>query len=229
MKRIIASIFLTLSFVITGNAQNTCSKYYPLTEGVQFQMTTYTNKNKIASVVDYKVKDVKSTANGETAIFLTTVKDDKDKVIMQSETGISCSGEVVSMDFTSLVSPMLMEQYKDMELEMSGTNLDLPNNLSVGQELPEADLQMNMNMGGISMNMNIHILNRKVAGAETVTTPAGTFDCVVITYDTEMKMGMKQKSSAKQWMAEGVGVVKQENYNKKGKVMGSSLLTAFSK
>lgn len=40
-------------------------------------------------------------------------------------------------------------------------------------------------------------------------------------------MGIKIRGSAKQWYSENVGMVKQENYNKKGKLMGSSLLTLF--
>ncbi|MFT5942941.1 MAG: hypothetical protein ACI9Q4_002208, partial [Sediminicola sp.] len=34
--------------------------------------------------------------------------------------------------------------------------------------------------------------------------------------------------SAKQWLAENIGMVKQENYNKKGKMTGGSILTAFN-
>ncbi|WP_411032399.1 hypothetical protein [Spongiimicrobium sp. 3-5] len=229
MIRTTISFFLAFLYVALGNAQDSCSKYYPFEEDVKFQVTTYDNKNKVSAIVDYKVKDVKATDSGETATFFTSVKDKKEKVIMESQIGISCAGEVVSMDFTSLMSPQFMQQYKDIDVKMSGTNLDLPNNLSVGQQLPDADLQMNMNMAGMSMNMNIHILNRKVVGEETVTTPAGTFDCSIITYDTELKMGMKQQNSSKQWMAPGVGLVKQEDYNKKGKLMSSSLLTSFSK
>ena len=77
------------------------------------------------------------------------------------------------------------------------------------------------------MKMTVNIMNRKVEGKESVTTSAGTFDCFVISYDHESKMGIKIRGSAKQWYSEGVGMVKQENYNKKGKLMGSSLHTLF--
>jgi len=80
------------------------------------------------------------------------------------------------------------------------------------------------------MDMATHIKNREVIGKETITTPAGIFDCYVISYNIDLNtnMGMSQSNSAKQWIAEGVGMVKQEDYNKKGEITSSSLLTSFN-
>ena len=44
-----------------------------------------------------------------------------------------------------------------------------------------------------------------------------------------MKMGLKQSFEIKEWIAEGVGAVKSETYNKNGKLMGYSELTAVTK
>lgn len=124
-----------------------------------------------------------------------------------------------------------MKQFKDMDTEVTGTNLVLPNNLSVGQTLPDASIDIKISMSGINMDVATKIINRKVIGRESITTPAGTFDCYVITSTTElaMTMGMNQSSNAKEWIAEGVGMVKHEDYNKKGKLTNSSLLTALNK
>ena len=64
-------------------------------------------------------------------------------------------------------------------------------------------------------------------GEESISTPAGTFDCFVITHDFETKMGLKIIGKSKQWLAEGVGLVKQINYSKNGKVNSSSEPTKF--
>ena len=116
-----------------------------------------------------------------------------------------------------------------MEVDITGTNIELPNNLHEGQTLPDAHMDMNISMGPITMKMSVRMVNRKVEGKETVTTPAGTFECMIIAYDAEMKMsGVNKIGHLKQWMAEGVGMVKSEEI-KNGKIMGSSLLTEFSK
>ena len=65
---------------------------------------------------------------------------------------------------------------------------------------------------------------------ESVNTPAGTYECYVITQDNVSEtMGVKQTMQSKLWLAEGVGMVKQETYNKKGDLMSKSELTSFKK
>lgn len=224
MKNLVVSIVF-LSILGFGSAQNGCSKYYPMQEGAEFQITVYDKKDKPSGVLDYIVKDV----SGDTATFFFEMRDEKGKLLASSEYGVTCKEDGVSIDFNSLITPGMLEQYKDMEVEMTGTDLELPNNLSPGQTLPDADFLMNIKMSPINMKMSSRFFNRKVAEKESLTTPAGTFDCHVITYDQESKMGIKFTGSSKQWLAEGIGMVKQESYNKKGELMGMSVLTKFKK
>ncbi|MAP54517.1 hypothetical protein [Altibacter sp.] len=224
---------LTLLFVLISTSfvwsQNSCSKFYPFSEGVTSQITTYNKKGDVAAIVNYKVTNVSSNGSAETATMFSTIEDHKGERIAETTYDVTCRDNVVSIDFKSMMNPQIFEQFGEMKYDISGTNIDLPNDLSVGQSLPDADMKMKIDMGGINMNMNVAMKDRNVVGKESVTTPAGTFECFVITYTSEVKMGMNQTGTAKQWIAEGVGMVKQEDYNNKGKVMSSSLLTSFSK
>lgn len=217
---------ITLCFILTfiGYSQSTCSMYYPFTEGTTFQITSYDKKGKKASVVDYNIINV----SGTTATINTKISDDKGKEVTTTNYNVICENNVISIDFKSLMNPDLMKQYKDMEMEFEGTNIELPNNIDVGKTLKDANMIMTMKMSGMNMKMHMNLIDRKVEGKETVTTPAGTFDCYLITYTMEMKMGMKYTGMNKEWIAEGVGMVKSENYNKKGKLMGYSELTKIS-
>ncbi len=202
-----------------------CSKYFPMDEGTKFQITMYNKKDKMSGVMDYEVKEV----SGNTATMFYEMTDEKGKMVTSSEYGITCTDDGVTIDFSSMMSPGVMGQYEDMEMEMSGTDLLYPNNLSVGQSLPDADVFMTVKMPPMNMKMTMKFFNRKVEGNETVSTPAGDFECYVITYDTESKMGIKMTMSSKLWLSEGFGMVKQETYNKKGALIGKSVLTAFEK
>ena len=213
-------------FCITSTVfSQDCSKYYPMDEGTKFQITMYNKKDKMSGVMDYEVKEV----SGNTATMFYEMTDEKGKMITSSEYGITCTEDGVTIDFSSMMSPGVMGQYEDMEVEMSGTDLLFPNNLSVGKSLPDADVLMTVKMPPMNMKMTMKFFNRKVEGNETVSTPAGDFECYVITYDTESKMGIKMTMSSKLWLSEGFGMVKQENYNKKGALIGKSVLTAFNK
>ncbi|MFT4831458.1 MAG: hypothetical protein ACI815_001106 [Psychroserpens sp.] len=218
---LICAFFCCTSVVLSQD----CSKYFPMDEGTKFQITVYDKKDKVSGIMDYVVKEVSENS----ATMFYEMHDEKGKMITSSEYGITCTNDGITIDFSSMMSPELLGQYEEMEVEMTGTDLLYPNNLNVGQSLPDADVLMTVKMPPLNMKMNMNFFNRKVEGNESITTPAGTFDCYVITYDSEAKMGIKMTSSNKLWLSEGYGMVKQETYNKKGALIGKSILTAFEK
>ncbi len=219
--------FLLLFITSIGISQNNCSKYYPLNEGTKFQITVYDKKDKPSGVIDYDVVNVRNSGGDKIGTINSKMTDSKGKQIADTSFEVSCNGEVVSIDFKSLINPQIFEQFGKMDYEISGTNMEWPNNLSVGQTLPDAILEMKINMGGINMNMTVKITDRKVIGKETITTPAGSFNCFILTNTTETKMGVSQQTTSKQWITEKMGAVKSVSYDKNGKVTGSSLLTKF--
>jgi hypothetical protein len=229
MKTVLFS--LSLFIMATGgiSAQN-CSKYYPMNEGASFQYTSYNKKGKTEGIADYKVTDVSMNGGATQATMTIELKDEKGKEIYNTSYTFSCADNKVTIDYESLMSEDMMKQMGDMEMEITGTDIELPNDLVVGQALSDANVAMKIDMGGMTMNMRVDMVNRKVEKQESVTTPAGTFNCYVIYSDNQSKMMMVNQSfPSRQWLAEGVGMIKQETYNKKGQLMGSSILTKFSK
>ena len=224
MKNILYTLATFLLIATFGYSQEDCSAYYPLEEGTKFQITNYDKNDKPGAVIDYLVKE----STGDSALIYYEMMDEKGEVVLTSEYGIKCENDGISIDFNSLAAPGMMQQYQEMEVDLTGTNLYLPNDLSVGQSLPDADLLMNVRMTPINMKLTVKIFDRKVEGKETITTPAGTFDCIVISQTSETKMGVKVTASSREWYAANVGLVKQESYNKKGKLIGRSELTAFA-
>ena len=211
-------------------AAQACSKYYPLEEGVKMEYTLLNGKGKEEGKINYLVTNSHSDGNSSSATMQVQYMDDKGKELFDSEYKLTCEGDQVHIDFESLMSSQMMQQFEDMEMEISGTDLELPNNLSEGQELPDANVHMKVNMGAMNMNMSVETVNRKVEKKESVTTAAGTYDCFVIYSENKTKMVMANKTyPSRLWLAEGVGMVKQENYNEKGKLTGSMELSALSK
>lgn len=228
MKKQIAVFTLLLASMLLS-AQSNCSRFYPFEKGITSVLTSYDKKGKVDYITSYIVKEVATNNNTEVATIVSEVKDDKGEHIVASSYDITCSASGSSIGFNSILSPSLLNQYKDMDYEITGTNIDLPNNLSTNQALPDAFMNMKVSMSGITINMRIDITDRKVVGTESVTTDAGTFECYILSYTSKLKMGMTQTFYNKIWLAEHVGLVKQQTTNKKGKVIGSSALTAFSK
>ncbi|WP_394750119.1 TapB family protein [Spongiimicrobium salis] len=227
-KNILIALGFVLSIFVT-QAQN-CSTYYPMEEGVTFQYTSYNKKGKQETVADYKVTQVNTEGTSTNATMQISLKDKKDKEIYASEYRFSCDNNTVTIDYQSLIPSSMFQQYEGMDMEVSGTDIELPNQLSVGQELTDANVAIKVKMSGINMNMAVDMINRKVEKKEQVTTPAGTYECLVIYSDNRTKtLGINKTYPSRTWIAEGVGMVKQETYNKKGKIIGSTMLSSFGK
>ena len=64
--------------------------------------------------------------------------------------------------------------------------------------------------------------HRKVVGKESITTPAGTFDCIKLSYEVQTQILSSVSGSAIEWYAADVGIVKTVSYNKTGKMIGYS-------
>ncbi|MDO1512128.1 hypothetical protein Q2T41_05605 [Maribacter confluentis] len=225
-----AILFLVLLLSITTMiAQDNCSKFYPMTEGVAMEYTNYNKKGKVENVSSFKVVNVSNTGGTTNATMAINLKDNKGKDIYDTDYNLSCTGNMVTLDYESLLPTEMMQQYGDMDIEISGKDIEIPNDLSVGQNLNDANVTMKISMSGINMNMAVDMTNRKVEKKESVTTPAGTYECFVLYSENRSKMMMaNQVYPSRVWLSEGVGMVKQETYKKNGDLMSSTMLTSFN-
>jgi hypothetical protein len=228
MRTLIKSLFILLLFTSFSFSQSTCSKYYPFKEGTTLQYTNYDKKGKESGELNYKVNNYRKSDGKEWITMTMSTSDKKGNGIGDISYDISCDGSGISIDFKSLGNMAMLKQFESMETKVTGTNTTLPNSLSVGQELPDSNMNMEISMSGISMKVNTLIKDRKVTGKEKVTTPAGTYNCLILEQTTIADvMGKKISTTSKSWFAEGVGMVKQESHSK-GKLQSKSTLTKFS-
>lgn len=178
--------------------------------------TTCLDVNKVGAAYVYKVRNEDFDA--------------KNKPQPAREYEMRCEGGKFYVNMQSFLDPKSMEGFKDMELKISGTDMMFPNKLTPGESLPDANITIGAASGGMTlMNMVVNIKNRKVVGLETVTVPAGTFECYKMTSDMETKMMFTINMSMVEYVNMGVGSVKTETYDKKGKLASSHILTEIKK
>ncbi len=226
-KIIFPTLFLFVAGVLT--AQD-CTTFFPFKQGATIEYTHYDKKDKVSASTMQKITLVEDKGDaGISATIEAQINDKKGEEAMTTAYDIRCQDNTLYMDITAMM-PELTQSFGQMEIEMTGDDLQLPSRLTVGQALPDATMQIKAGTGGMSiMNMTIEIVDRKVEGRETVETPAGTFDCYKINQTTKTKMLVSKTFTSTEWYAEGVGIVKSESYDKKGNVESYSLLTRFSK
>lgn len=109
-------------------------------------------------------------------------------------------------------------------LESSGM-LGYPIVLTPETEMEGAKMKIKVSMQGMELVMDLAIQDRKAAGEESITTPAGTFECLKFTENqTVTVMGQQQVTNITYWYGKGVGLVKQSTEAMGGMVSAELVL-----
>ncbi len=210
-------------------AQN-CTAYYPVKQGTITEVTSYDAKSKVTGSTQSTVISNTSTADGYVVTIKSESFDTKGVSSGSGEYSYSCAGGKFLINMKSFFDPKAMAAYKDMDVTMDATDIDMPVNPTVGETLKEGSFTMTASSNGFQvMKMTVRMYNRKVAAIETITTAAGTFECIKITYDLSTDAMFKIDTKGAEWYAKEVGAVKTETYDVNGKLMGSSQLTKITR
>lgn len=207
------------------NAQD-CVYYFPVNQGASVETSAYDPSGNLTGINIQRLLGVEETDGVKKFRVSSEYFEAGGKPQSKSEIEYYCSGGVFYTDMKKFIDPSMTEQYKDMEISVEVADAPLPPTLKAGDLLTESYINMVISNQGIEMfRFKVRIYNRKVAGSETITTSAGSFECHKITYDVETFMMFPMKTSGVEWVCKNAGVVKSETYDSNGKLLGYSLIT----
>lgn len=215
------SLFTSVLF-----AQN-CESYFPQDVNKKYEYTNYDKKDRETGTLVKTVKEKKEISGG-IAITMQEVSQEKDSDSINTiEYTIKCENGQMSLDMESMMmNSEQMKGYEGMETNVEADDLTIPENAKAGDDLGGGKVIAEIfNQGVKMMSMIFTIVDRKVDAVESVTTSAGTFECLKITSHIEFHMIMTIKMTITEWYAKDIGIVKSETYNKKGKKTSSTVLT----
>ena len=223
--------FIALLLVLFGyhHAISQCTNpFYAYKDGTTITMENYDNKDKLTGSQQTKVINWKETSNGYLATVSYKIFDKKGKEEATGEYQLECKDGIIHMDMSAMIPQESMAAFEDMEVEMVMDQLEFPSELQKGDLLEDAQFAIETKGSPMAMKFTMDITDRVVQDKETITTPAGTFDCYVVSQRMSSKM-MISKSTFRSitYLVEKYGAVKTETYRDNGKLMGYSLLTSF--
>lgn len=233
MKKLKKTIFLAIAILVFSPgsfAQEDCAGYYPVNEGTVLGYKSFDDKGKPLGANKQTIIKKTATAKGIDFTVKSESWDAKGKPAAEAILTMQCIDGKFFMDMKNFIDPKSMGEMKEMKMEVSGVDMEIPAEMSIGQTLPDANILLAFSMNDMAMmKITVNITNRRVVDRQSITVPAGTFDCMKLTYDIETKAMFKMSATVTQWMAKGPGVVKTETYDKKGKLSVSQELTEFNK
>lgn len=209
-----------------ATGKNGCEILFPTKQGTRREMTIYNAKGNITGTIRQKVESVTNTAKGMKIATTQEMYDKKGKPIFSGTANMWCDGDRFYVDAQSLLNEQTLKMFEDIKSKVTGVDITYPSRMSAGQSLPDAEVTITAEAADFPLPpITLRTIDRKVQGIESITTPAGTFQCYKISYSIIMKSMITVRMSAVEWMSREAGCVKSESYDKKGKRIGSTLLT----
>ena len=217
--RFLVMIAVSLLTVLGMSAQE---PFFRQKEGVKLTYADKDKKGKINSYTETTATKVTGDADNCTVTYSMMVMDNKkNPVLKQPMTQtFEVKNGTVTYDPKSLVGQIM----EGMQVTVTGTPFQLPSNVKVGDTF--GDYTITLNLAGIKTNTEV--TGVKAVAEETLDVNGTSIDCVVIENTTVSKViGIKQTAIQKIWYGHGIGPVKTNMYNKKGKLMTSQELVSI--
>ena len=203
-----------------------CNNFYFLQKNKTVEMSIYNKKGDASGKQVYTVSDVANSGDNITATVNSEMFDKKGKSIAKGHSQIVCNGGVMMIDMTMQLPQAQQKQYSKADVKADKIFIEYPNNMKEGDKLKDATLSIDIDNAGMKQSINMVTSDRTVAGKESVTTTAGTWDCFKITYKSKitvktMGIGMPFNIEGTEWFAPRFGIVKTESKN------GGTAITAI--
>jgi hypothetical protein len=215
-------LFLSVFCKVTAQ---TCTQFTNMKPGSVIEMTHYDKKGKMSTRTVNKVNEVSSEPSGTTADITTTGFDEDNEEVFKLDVTAKCSDDKIYISMQNVIPAAQLESFDDMEVKVTETMLEYPTSMKTEGPLSDALYTAELYSGDTKiMTFKYEITERQIVGKETITSPAGTWDCFKITYTAKFKALLSSTVEITEWYYPGIGIIKSES-TKNGKSMGYSILT----
>jgi len=224
--KIFTTVILLL-FMAQSNAQTDCKPYVPTSEGDKWEITNYTHKGKETGKIAYELVSKEETANSTTFTIKAVSYDKKGEITFTNSFDAFCKDGKFEFDMAFMINGEAMSAYESMDVEIDASEFEIPSmDTPEGTQMSDGSLIVKVGSNSMVMfKMTILVTERMVGPKGSLTTAAGTFQCLTFSQKVNTKMIMKVEAYTKEWYAEEIGVVRSESYNKKMKLNGYSELS----
>jgi len=225
MKKFIVVISI-ITAVISLSAQD-CEIFIPNQIGKKVTTESYDDKDKLTGSSTMEVISINSVDGKQEIVVESESFDKKGESQGKGQLKYYCNGDVFEVDMKSMLNKEQMAGFEGMSIEYTMNNLGYPKVMTAGMTLNDGFIESVISNEGMKiMTMRMDITNIKVEAIESITVPAGTFNAYKISSDFTSKTGfMTMNMKSIQWMVTEIGAVRTETYDKKGKLMGYTIVS----
>ncbi|SET42731.1 TapB family protein [Hymenobacter actinosclerus] len=219
-----------------------CPHPFGLADNTARTFTLQDSRGKTTGYVHQRVvslgteQNKKKTQTTNTVLLKSGAYDTKGRLLYLRDLTFRCRQDTAFTDGLDQLKPAQLSSFQDRILTYSPTPLAWPNQPTIGSELPGGGVSVDVRSSAVHIaQVYSHVGKRRVTGRQTVTTPAGTFECYKVEGELETatvaRADLKLATTVRivEYYAPTVGLVKSELYDKKGRLDQVRLLTGLDK
>lgn len=135
---------------------------------------------------------------------------------------ISEKGDV-ALDLAATMLSIFRNMFPRSSFSSEGGRTVIPSGIAPGDVLPDASAEVRVG----ALRYDVTVTERKVLREERIKTPAGEFDCLVVS-EHKVEGGLRSRNvRTLTWYARGVGEVRHDTMDKNGKLQTSEVLESI--
>ncbi|HRO45149.1 hypothetical protein [Agriterribacter sp.] len=208
-------LLLVLPFILlcrSADAQ-ACASFYLLQDNKTIELAVYNNKGNPNGTILYNTSGQSVKGSTTTATLHTTLLNKAGKPVNKGVSNVKCSSGTLMMDMNLFLPQQQTEQFNTAQAKVKNAFIEYPAAMQTGDKLRDGTFDMEIDNNGVKQVLKMQILDRTVTGAEKISTKAGAWDCVTITYRVKLNIqtgpiSIPLNFEATEWFAPGFGIVK---------------------
>jgi hypothetical protein len=207
---------------VAATASASCDQPFGLRDGAELTYQLLDEKNRpeglqILKVASITPHEAAKKAPAYTEVLLkSSLYDAQNRLQRNDEYVYQCRQDTVLTDGRLLLDPALLRSFRDRRFAYEPVHLPWPNQPTAGP-LPGGRLTVQVSSPSVDIAQVVTtVTERQLSGPESVSTPAGTFQCYKVAaryeYVTQARADMARRSVKRvvDYYAPGVGVVRTE-------------------
>lgn len=226
MKRLLYILAILLAAVADLMGQEK-APYFCNTADSVLEYVRTTSEGDVKWYHTMRIGEVKETGDRTSIDYTSHILNHKHKPYYgdePAELSATVSQGTVTLDVAESVAAVFRTLLPSgAKITSSGGESALPSDMAPGDVLPD----VHASVKALGLTMKVTVTERKVLRVETISTPAGTFDCMVVRErKVEKGMGRNRHTIADTWYSRGVGMVRHDTYSPNLELQTSEVLTA---
>lgn len=206
--------------------------FFPSTVGVVLEYKNYDKKEKETGTTRYTIIEVTKRGNDRDITYLMEKMDLNNAIEFENKMTVHIKDNMIYVDMGKIIKQAILKKKGDIPkgFTISGTDIVTPSNISAGDTLPNSQVDMTIKKGILKINVSMKITDRLVESVANKGVKAGNFEAYKMTSKMEVKaMGIKTNMQTTEWQARGIGMIRSESYDGKGRLESYTELVSIKR